>query len=44
VPKAAPEIDLAAPALLPSRYRVHYRVLSTDGDIVEGRGDFFVDS
>lgn len=40
---ASREFDLPAPQLQPGRYRVHYRVLSTDGDLVEGRIEFVVD-
>lgn len=36
------EMTLDAPALSPGAYRVHYRVLSMDGDIVEGQVDFVV--
>lgn len=37
------ELDLPAPALPPGRYYIRYRVLSTDGDIVEGKVDFVID-
>jgi len=37
------ELELPAPALEPGRYRVHYRVLSADGDIVEGAVEFLVE-
>jgi copper resistance protein C len=40
--KASREMTLAAPPLPPGDYRVHYRVLSMDGDIVEGKVDFTV--
>jgi methionine-rich copper-binding protein CopC len=40
--KAAPEMVLPAPALRPGQYRVHYRVLSVDGDVVEGEVGFTV--
>ncbi len=36
------EMTLEAPALNPGEYRVLYRVLSMDGDIVEGQVDFVV--
>ena len=42
-PKAQPEIAFPAPPLQPGCYHVDYRVLSTDGDLVEGRVDFFID-
>jgi methionine-rich copper-binding protein CopC len=42
--KAEHRLDLAAPPLQSGRYRVHYRVLSTDGDITEGRLEFFIES
>lgn len=41
--KAKPQLDLLPPPLQAGRYRVHYRVLSTDGDITEGRLDFVID-
>ncbi len=40
--EASREMVLPAPALDPGVYRLHYRVLSTDGDIVEGNIDFTV--
>jgi copper resistance protein C len=40
--KAAREMTLPAAALPPGQYRVHYRVLSVDGDIVEGNVEFAV--
>lgn len=42
-PVAKREIELAAPSLQPGRYRVEYRVLSTDGDIVQGRLNFAIE-
>ncbi len=42
-PKASREIEVAAPPLQPGRYHVHYKILSTDGDVVQGKIDFFVD-
>lgn len=38
--KAAREIDMKTPALDPGRYFIRYRVLSMDGDIVEGKVAF----
>lgn len=35
-------LDVATP-LSPGRYVVRYRVLSTDGHIVEGNYEFFID-
>ncbi|HEY8162570.1 MAG: copper resistance CopC family protein [Methylocystis sp.] len=40
--RASREMVLEAPALRPGTYRVFYRVLSTDGDIVEGQVKFAV--
>ncbi|PPD42345.1 MAG: copper resistance protein CopC [Methylocystis sp.] len=37
---ASREIVLKTPALDPGRYQIVYRVLSTDGDIVEGKVGF----
>jgi methionine-rich copper-binding protein CopC len=42
-PKAQREFDLPAPPLEPGRYRVHYRILSVDGDLVQGELDFLVE-
>ena len=42
-PKASTEIDFPVPPLQPGRYFVHYRVLSVDGDLVEGKVDFVVE-
>lgn len=42
-PETKRELDLPAPALQPGRYCIRYRVLSADGDIVEGKVDFIVD-
>ena len=37
------EMTLPAPApLAPGKYHIHYRVLSADGDIVEGKVEFMV--
>jgi len=38
------ELSINAPELAPGRYVVRYRVLSTDGHIVEGNYDFTVDA
>lgn len=40
--EASREMTLPAPALKPGPYQIRYRVLSTDGDIVEGKVDFVV--
>jgi copper resistance protein C len=42
-PESPRELTLDAPELAPGRYIVRYRVLSTDGHIVEGNYDFTVD-
>jgi len=42
-PKASHEMDMGAPSLPPGRYHVRYRILSPDGDLVQGKIDFFVD-
>lgn len=39
---ASRDLHLPAPPLQPGRYRVHYRILSTDGDLVEGKIEFVV--
>ncbi len=41
--EASRNMSLPTPPLRPGRYSVKYRVLSTDGDIVTGALDFFVD-
>lgn len=38
------ELSVPAPELAVGRYVVRYRVLSTDGHIVEGNYEFFVDA
>lgn len=43
-PETPRELSLAAPELAPGRYVVRYRVLSTDGHIVEGNYEFTVDA
>lgn len=42
-PETPRELSLDAPTLAPGRYLVKYRVLSTDGHIVEGKYEFTVD-
>ncbi len=42
-PEAPKELSVEAPDLAAGRYIVRYRVLSTDGHIVEGNYEFFVD-
>ncbi len=44
VPDKPRELSVNAPELAPGKYIVRYRVLSTDGHIVEGNYDFTVDS
>ena len=41
--KASRDMDMSAPVLSPGRYHVRYRILSSDGDVVEGKIDFVVD-
>lgn len=43
-PETPRELTLDAPTLAPGRYVVKYRVLSTDGHIVEGNYEFTVDA
>lgn len=43
-PAASRDLQLPAPPLPPGSYRIRYRVLSTDGDLVEGRVEFTVES
>jgi methionine-rich copper-binding protein CopC len=43
-PETPRELTLDAPDLPPARYIVRYRVLSTDGHIVEGNYEFTVDA
>ncbi len=42
-PQLSREFNLPVPPLAPGRYRVSFRVLSTDGDIVRGAFDFVVE-
>lgn len=41
--KVSRDMDMRAPSLPPGRYHVRYRVLSPDGDLIQGKIDFFVD-
>lgn len=43
VPDKPRELSMNAPELAPGKYIVRYRVLSTDGHIVEGNYEFTVD-
>lgn len=43
VPEKPRELSMDAPELAPGKYVVRYRVLSTDGHIVEGNYEFTVD-
>jgi methionine-rich copper-binding protein CopC len=43
-PETPRELFLDAPDMAPGRYIIRYRVLSTDGHIVEGNFDFTVDA
>lgn len=43
VPDKPRELSMDAPELTPGKYVVRYRVLSTDGHIVEGSYEFTVD-
>lgn len=43
VPDKPRELSMNAPDLAPGKYIVRYRVLSTDGHIVEGNYEFTVD-
>jgi copper resistance protein C len=40
---ASRDMDMSAPVLSPGRYHVRYRILSSDGDVVQGKIDFIVD-
>jgi len=42
-PKVSRDMDMSAPSLPPGRYHVRYRILSPDGDLVQGKIDFFID-
>jgi methionine-rich copper-binding protein CopC len=42
-PEKPRELGVNTPDLPPGRYVVRYRVLSTDGHVVEGNYEFFVD-
>lgn len=41
--KTSRSFDMESPALSPGRYRVSYRMLSPDGDLMQGKIDFVVD-
>jgi methionine-rich copper-binding protein CopC len=41
--RASRDLDVPVPSLRPGRYRVAYRILSSGGDIVQGKVDFVVD-
>lgn len=43
-PEAPRELSVDAPALAPGRYIVKYRVLSSDGHIVQGNYEFTIDA
>ncbi len=43
-PRVSHNMKIAAPQLSPGKYRVRYRVLSPDGDILEGAVEFTADS
>jgi copper resistance protein C len=40
--EASREMVLPTPVLEPGPYHIHYRILSVDGDVVEGKVDFTV--
>ena len=40
---ASRDMDMSAPTLAPGRYHVRYRILSPDGDVVQGKIDFIID-
>lgn len=42
-PKTSRSFDMESPTLPPGRYRVAYRMLSPDGDLMQGNVDFVVD-
>jgi hypothetical protein len=41
--RASRDMDMSAPMLAPGRYHVRYRILSPDGDVVQGKIDFIID-
>lgn len=43
VPEKPRELSMESPELAPGKYVVRYRVLSTDGHVVEGNYEFTVD-
>jgi hypothetical protein len=40
---ASRDMVMSAPTLSPGRYHVRYRILSSDGDVVQGKIDFTLD-
>jgi methionine-rich copper-binding protein CopC len=42
--RASRDMDMSAPMLAPGRYHVRYRILSPDGDVVQGKIDFIIDN
>ena len=40
---ASRDMNMSAPMLAPGRYHVRYRILSPDGDVVQGKIDFIID-
>ena len=40
---ASRDMDMGAPTLAPGRYHVRYRILSPDGDVVQGKFEFIID-
>lgn len=40
--EASKELILPTPSLMPGQYHIRYRVLSVDGDVVEGRLEFAI--
>jgi copper resistance protein C len=40
---ASRDMNMSAPLLAPGRYHVRYRILSPDGDVVQGKIDFIID-
>jgi len=42
-PKTSRGFDMDVPPLAPGRYHLRYRMLSTDGDLIQGGLDFIVD-
>ena len=42
-PQASRDFAMKSPALAPGRYQLRYRILSPDGDLLEGKVDFVID-